>query len=94
VPGPRRVGSGLPQQTAEALLRQRGLGDLAAAEGRPQLVVDALVGGERAGGTGQPEREQGLTKCGALGLVEVEQRPVDVEEDGAEAGQGPTWRGR
>ena len=84
----------LPQQAAEALLRERGLRDLAAAEGRPQLVVDALVDGECRAAMGQAERLEGLAKGGALGLVEVEQRPVDVEEDGAEAGQGPTWRGR
>jgi hypothetical protein len=57
-------------------------------------VVDALVGGERRAGARQPERIKRLTQGGALGLVEVEQRAVDVEEDGAKAGQGPTWRGR
>jgi hypothetical protein len=79
---------------AEALLRESGLSDLAAAERGPQLVVDALVRRERGAGTGQAERVERLTQGRALGLVEVEQRPVDVEEDGAEAGQGPTWRGR
>jgi hypothetical protein len=31
---------------------------------------------------------EGLPQRGALGLVEVEQRAVDVEEDGAETAQG------
>jgi hypothetical protein len=57
-------------------------------------VIDALVRRVRRAGTGQAERVQGLAQGGALGPVEVEQRPIDVEEDGAEAGQGPTWRGR
>jgi len=53
-------------------------------------VVDALVRRERRAGAGQAERLEGLAQGRALGLVEVEQRAVDVEEDGAEAGQGPT----
>jgi hypothetical protein len=89
-----RIAADLAQQAAEALLRERGLRDLAAAKGGPQLVIDALVRRVRRAGTGQAERVQGLAQCGALGPVEVEQRPIDVEEDGAEAGQGPTWRGR
>ena len=89
-----RIAADLPQQAAEALLRERGLSDLAAAERGPQLVVDALVRRVRRARTRQAERVEGLTQGRALGLVEVEQRPVDVEEDGAEAGQGPTWRGR
>jgi hypothetical protein len=87
-------GADLAQQAAEALLRERGLRDLPAAERGPQLVVDALVRRERRAGARQAERFEGLAQGRALGLVEVEQRPVDVEEDGAEAGQGPTWRGR
>jgi len=83
----------VPQQPPEALARERLLRDLAAAERRPQLGVDPLVGGERGGGTGQAEGAEGLAQRRSLGLVEVEQRVVDVEQDGAEAGQA-TWRGR
>jgi hypothetical protein len=84
----------LAEQAAEALAGEGGLPDLAAAEGRPQVVVDALVGGDRGAGAGEAESEEGLAKGGALGLVEVEERVVDVEEDGAEGGQAATWRGR
>lgn len=83
-----RIGPDLAQQAAEALAGERGLRDLAAAERRPQLVVDALVGDERRAGAREPERVQGLAQRGALGPVEVEQRAVDVEENGARAGQG------
>jgi hypothetical protein len=89
-----RITANLAQQASEALLRERGLADLAAAERGPQLVVDALVGGERRARAREPERMKRLTQGGALGLVEVKQRAVDVEEDGAKAGQGLTWRGR
>jgi len=92
--GPRRITPDLAEQPAKALPGQRRLGDLSAAKGRPQLVVDALVGGERRGREAKPERAQRQPQRGSLGSIEVEQRPVDVEEDGAEAGQGPTWRGR
>jgi hypothetical protein len=51
-------------------------------------VVDAAVGGERGAREGQPQRRERLAQGSALGPVEVEQGAVDVEEDGAEAGQG------
>jgi len=89
-----RVGSDLTQQATEALLRERGLRDGAAPVGGPKLVVDEPVGGERRWRTGNAEGTRGLAQGGALGLVEVEEGPVEVEEDGEEAGQGPTWRGR
>ena len=77
----------LAQQAAEALAGERGLGDLAAAEGRPEVVVDALVGGDRGRGAGEAEREEGLPERRALGLVEIEEGVIDVEENGAEAVQ-------
>ena len=89
-----RVGSDLSQQAAEALLRECLLRDGAAPVGGPELVVDAPVGGERRRRTGNAEGTRGPAQGGALGLVEVEEGPVEVEEDGEEAGQGPTWRGR
>jgi hypothetical protein len=92
--GPAGIASDLAEQAAEALAGERGLGDLAAAEGGPEVVVDALVGGDRGGGTGKAEGAERLPERGALGLVEVEERVVDVEEDGAEAVQAATWRGR
>jgi hypothetical protein len=88
------IASDLAQQASEALAGERGLGDLAAPEGRPEVVVDALVGGDRGGGTGEAEREKSLAQRRALGLVEIEKGVVDVEENGLETVQGPTWRGR
>jgi hypothetical protein len=88
------IASDLAQQASEALAGERGLGDLAAPEGRPEVVVDPLVGGDRGGGTGEAEREKSLAQRRALGLVEVEKGVVDVEENGLETVQGPTWRGR
>jgi hypothetical protein len=82
------------QQPGEALPRERLLRDLAAAEGGPQLRVDALVRGDRGRGTGQAEGAKGLLQGRALGPVEIEKGVVDVEEDGAEAVQAATWRGR
>jgi len=84
----------LAQQASKALAGERGLRDLAASEGRPEVVVDALVGGGRGGGTGEAERDEGLTQRRALGLVEIQKGVVDVEENGLETVQGPTWRGR
>jgi hypothetical protein len=84
----------LAQQASEALAGERGLGDLAAPEGRPEVVVDALIGGDRAGGTGEAERDERLAQRRALGLVEIQKGVVDVEENGLETVQGPTWRGR
>ena len=40
------------------------------------------------------EGEEGFAERGALGPVEIEERVIDVEEDGAEAVQAATWRGR
>ncbi len=92
--GAARVAPGLPQQAAEALAREGRLRRLAAAEGGPQLGVDALVGGDAGRRARQAEGAQGLPQGRALGLVEVEQRVIDVEQDDAQAGQGATWRGR
>jgi hypothetical protein len=78
----------LAQQPTEALAGERRLRDLAAAVGRPEGVVDAAVGRERRGRAAEPELAERAGERGALGRVEVEQRAVDVEQDGAEAGQG------
>jgi hypothetical protein len=92
--GSARVAADLAEEAAEALAGERGLGDLAAAVGRPQVVVDALVGGDSRGRAAQPEGQQRFAERRPLGPVEVEQRVVDVEEDGAKAVQAATWRGR
>ncbi|HSD66637.1 MAG TPA: hypothetical protein VLF95_08040, partial [Vicinamibacteria bacterium] len=92
--GPPRVAPDLAEQAAEALAGERGLADLAPPEGGPQVVVDALVGGDRRRRAGEPEGEEGLAERPALGTVEVQESVIDVEEDGAEAGQAATWRGR
>ena len=86
--------SDLAQQASEALARERGLGDLAPAESRPEVVVDALVGCDRGRGAGVAEREKSFPERGSLRLVEIEKGVVDVEENGLETVQGPTWRGR
>jgi hypothetical protein len=92
--GPAGVAPDLAEQAAEALAGERGLGDLAAAVGRPQVLVDAPVGGDRRGRAAEAERPEGRAKRRPLGPVEVQERVVDVEEDGAEAVQAATWRGR
>jgi hypothetical protein len=88
------VAPDLAQQPAEALAGERRLGDLAAPVGGPQVVVDPLVRGDRRRGAGEAERREGVTERSALGPVEIEERVVDVEEDGAERGQAATSRGR
>jgi hypothetical protein len=57
-------------------------------------VVDPLVRGDRRRGAGELESREGFSERSALGPVEIEERVVDVEEDGAEGGQAATWRGR
>jgi hypothetical protein len=92
--GAARVAADLTEQAPEALPGEGGLGDLPAAVGGPQLVVDAPVGGNGRAGAAEAKRDQGLAQRRPLGPVEVEERVVDVEEDGAQAGQAATWRGR
>jgi hypothetical protein len=92
--GPPGVAADLAEEAAEALAGERGLADLTAAEGGPEVVVDALVGGDRRGRTGEAEGEEGFAQRGALGPVEIEEGVIDVEEDGAETVQAATWRGR
>jgi len=92
--GGARVAADVHQQPAEALARERRLRDLPAPERRPQLGVDLLVGGDGGRRTGQAEAEESLSQGLALGLVEIEKGVIDVEEDGAEAVQAATWRGR
>jgi hypothetical protein len=90
-----RVAPDLAQQPAEALAGEGGLGDLAPPERRPQVVVDPLIGRGRRSGAGKAEAGQGFPERGALGPVEIEERVIEVEEDGAGAVQaGTTWRGR
>jgi hypothetical protein len=76
------------EEPAEALDRERLLRDAPAAVLRPELVVDAPVGKERRGREGEREAGERAPKRRALGAVEVEEGVVEVEEDGAEAGQG------
>ena len=92
--GAASVASDLPQQPSEALAGEGGLGDLAPAEGGPQVVVDPPVGGEGGPGTGKTEGSEGVPEGRTLGLVEIQEGVVDVEEDGAETVQATTWPGR
>lgn len=92
--GPPGIAPHLAEQAAKALAGERGLADLAAAEGGPEVVVDALVGGDRGTGTGEAEGEERFPEGGPFGPVEIEKRVIDVEENGAEAVQAVTWRGR
>jgi len=92
--GPAGIAPDLAQEPAEALAGEGGLGRLAAAERRPQVVVDAAVGDDGGGRAPEPERAKGLPQRGALGPVEVEERVIDVEEYGGEAVQAATWRDR
>jgi hypothetical protein len=82
------------EQAAEALGGEGGLARLPPAEGGPQLVVDALVQVDGRGGAGEPEGREGRAQGVSLGPVEIEERVIDVEEDGAESAQEATWRGR
>jgi hypothetical protein len=88
-----RVASRRHEQAPEALTRQVLLGRLAPAKGRPQVVVDPTVCGDGRRRARQAQLGEGLAERGALGLVEVEQGVVDVEEYGVEAGQKTTWPG-
>jgi hypothetical protein len=92
--GAAGVPADLAEQAPEALAGECRLRDLAPAVRRPQVPVDALVGGDGGAGAAEAEREEGLAEGRPLGPVEVQERVVDVEEDGAEAGQAATWRGR
>jgi len=83
------------EEAAEAFGGERVLGDLAAAVSGPERVVDPLVRRDRRGRAREAQGREGLAQCEALGPVEVEEGVVDVEENGAEAGQtAVTWRGR
>lgn len=88
------VAPDLLQQAAEALAGERRLCDLAAPVGGPEVVVDPLVRGDRPRGAGEREPREGLAERRALRLVEIEKGVIDVEENGLETVQGPTWRGR
>ena len=92
--GPAGVAPDLAEEAAEALAGERGLGGLAAAIGRPQVVVDAAVRGDGRRGAAQPEGQKRLAEGRPLGPVEVQERAVEVEEDGAETVQAATWPGR
>jgi hypothetical protein len=88
-PGEPGGGPDLPEEPAEPLAGELGLGDLTPAIRGPQLVVDPAVGGEGRGGVRQPQREKRPLQGDALGPFVVEKGVVDVEEDGAETVQGP-----
>jgi hypothetical protein len=88
------VAPDLAQQAAETLAGEVRLRDLAAPVSGPEVVVDPLVRGDRRRGAGEPEGREGFPEGEALGPVEIEERVIDVEEDGAEGGQAATWRGR
>jgi hypothetical protein len=92
--GPARLSPDLTEEAAKALARERGLRRLAPAVRRPELVVDPAVRGDGRGRAAEAEGAQGLAEGRALGPVEVEERPVEVEEDGAETVQAATWPGR
>lgn len=83
------------QQLAEALHRHVPARDLALGVAPPEQPVDRSVTVEGAAPVAQPESAKGRAQGSPLGAVEVEQRIVEVQQDGADAGQrGPTWRGR
>ena len=88
------VAPDLAQQPPESLARERRLRDLAAPVGGPEVVVDPLVRGDRRRGAGEAQPREGLPERRALRLVEIEEGVIDVEENGLETVQGPTWRGR
>jgi len=90
--GAAGIAPDLAQQASETLACERGLGDLAPPERRPEVVVDPLVGGDRGGGAGEAEREECPPQGRSLRLVEIEKGVIDVEENGLETVQGPTWR--
>ena len=85
--GPTRVPLEMDEELAEALVGQVGLADRPAAVLLPERVVDPPVGGQDAGREREAEVGEGGAEGGPLGAVEVEERVIDVEEDGAEAGQ-------
>lgn len=93
-PGEARVGPDLHEELPKALAGEMRRGDLAPAIRLPQRVVDPAVGDVDGSGERQAQRVQCFLERDALGPVVIEKGSIDVEEDGAEAGQGPTWRGR
>jgi hypothetical protein len=76
------------QEATEALPGQVGLADPALPIELPEGFIDASVFREDRPGGGQPQGSEALTQCAALGTVEVEEGPVEVEENGAGAKQG------
>jgi len=84
------------EELPEALTSQGGRRDLAALIGLPQALVDVAIGLEDRTCIRQAEAAQGAGERNTLRAVRIEQRMVEVEEDGAGCGQGrrATWRGR
>jgi hypothetical protein len=76
------------EQAPEALHCQGRLGDLAAPVGCPELFVDAAVLAQGGAGQGQAQAGEGGPERRPLRAVEIEQSVVEVEENGAKAGQG------
>jgi len=85
--GPARVPPQMDQELAETLPCEVGLADRAAAVLLPERVVDPPIGGQDPGRERESEIVEGGPEGGPLRAVEVEEGVVDVEEDGAEAGQ-------
>jgi hypothetical protein len=82
------------QQATEALHGQGRAVELAAPEALPQLVVDRAERKVCARRTGQAEPGERLRQGDPLRPVEVEQRVVGVEEDGARPRQGRGYLAR
>ena len=70
------------EQLAEAFHLERGLRDLASPISGPQRIVDRAIRGEDARRERQAQPAQGPAQGGPLGAVEVEERAVEVEENG------------
>jgi hypothetical protein len=86
--GPPGVSPQEAEQTPEALHRQFRLGDFPRTVEGPKLFVDAAVLAQRGPAQGQAQPGEGGTERGPLRPVEIQQGVVEVEENGAEPGQG------
>jgi hypothetical protein len=76
------------QQAAKALVGQDRLADGPLSVELPERFVDAPVLGENRRGTGEAEVEEALAQSASLGTIEIQEGPVEVENDGAGAKQG------
>lgn len=85
---PPAIGPQEVEQTREALHRQYRLGDSSAAVEGPELLVDAAVLAQGGAAQGPAHLGESGAQRGPFGPVEVEQGVIEVEQDGAETGQG------